>query len=108
MIVDTTTNNGQPTPIFGDGVSSTFSISLYDPFSGQYIINWQNLGPNTSSTPNGKTVFTYQEGDILSFKVNNSQMDAAAFIASDFDASYVSSNGTCYTILNDYINPLYS
>ena len=101
MIVDPDAS-GQAAPLFGNGTNTTLSISLYDPFSGQYIINWQNLGSNITSTPNGKTTFSYQIGDILTFSVNNSQDYAGAFIASDFDVQYLNSS------LNDYLNPMYS
>ncbi|MBP5783252.1 hypothetical protein J6W32_01375 [bacterium] len=54
-------------------MSTTFDISLYDPYAGQYLFNW-HLNANAQSVP--QTTFKYQPGDILTYSVNNSQSNA--------------------------------
>ena len=98
-------NNGTNNYLFGNRVSTTFDISLYDPYSGKYIFDWQ-LNANNQSV--AQTSFTYQIGDILSYQVNNSQSNAWAYIASNFNASWLSNasflNGSATSTLNQYID----
>ena len=98
-------NNGTKNYLFGNEVSTTFDISLYDPYSGKYIFNWQ-LNANDQSV--AQTSFTYQIGDILSYQVNNSQCNAWAYIASNFNPSLLSNpsflNGSATSTLNQYID----
>ena len=98
-------NNGTKNYLFGNGVSTTLNISLYDPYSGQYLFNW-NLNASSQSVP--QTSFQYQPGDILTYTVNNSQSGSWAYVASNFNASDLTNNsflnGSASSTLNEYID----
>ena len=102
-------NNGTNNYLFGNGVSTTFDISLYDPYAGQYLFNW-HLNANAQSVP--QTTFKYQPGDILTYSVNNSQSNAWAYIASNFNSSLLTNNtflnGSATATLNKYIDLSYA
>ena len=87
--------------LFGNGVSTTLDISLYDPYSGKYIFDWQ-LNASDQSVP--QTSFPYQIGDIFSYQVNNTQSDAWAYIASNFNSSLLSNYSLLNITLNRYID----
>ena len=102
-------NNGTKNYLFGDGVSTTLDISLYDPYSGQYLFNW-HLDANTQSV--SQTSFQYQPGDILTYSVGDSQSGAWAYIASNFNSSDLTNssflNGSATSTLNQYIDLSYA
>ena len=94
--------------LMGTGISSTFDISLWDPYTGAYDVNLQNLSANTTSY--STTSWTYHNGDILRFKVNDSQSGAWAYVASNFNQSMLSSSSSIFNggILNQYIDQSYA
>ena len=102
-------NNGQGGQyLFGTSVSSTFSLSLWDPHTGSYDVNLQNLSANTQSV--GQTSWTYHEGDVLRFGTTNFQSDCGAYIASNFnpDMLYTSSAMFNGGVLNKYMSQTFN
>ena len=95
--------------LFGWESNATFSLSLYDPHTGSYDVNWQNVSgqatvpPDYVSNPNGGNVYTYNyhEGDILTFSVNNSSGDDNAYIGTNFNVNDVN-NDIQPSNLNEY------
>ena len=84
------------------GTSTSLTLSLYDPYSGQYIVNSTFAGMDTSVAT---ASYPYQEGDILSFKINDSERGAWAYIASNFNQSMLTNTGFLDTHdFSDYLN----
>ena len=108
--LDLTSQDGNLTPIFNDGyATATFSVSLYDPYSGKYIINWQNLAGSDDLPPASAISFNYQPGDILTYSINHVTNGSWAYIASNFNYSLLSQDTGQYNgTLNQYINTTYA
>ena len=101
-------------PLFGNNVSTTLSISLFDPYSGQYIINWQNIPAYSIFPPGANSLsFPYQDGDILTYSISDSQHGAWAYIASNFNQDLLNNNSFLFSsnptnYLNEYIDTTYA
>ena len=108
--IDLTTQDGNLTPVFNNpDATATFSVSLYDPYSGKYIINWQDISASTTIPPTSAISFSYQPGDILSYSVNNVSNGSWAYIASNFNYSLLSPDTGAYSgSLNQYIDLSYA
>ena len=90
--------------LFGNSVSSTFSLSLWDPHTGSYDVNLQNISASTQTL--ATTSWTYHEGDVLRFGTTNFQSSCRAYVASNFNSSMLYSSSPLFNggVLNKYMN----